>query len=315
MEAVLLASIGACSAATAIGLIDDSAAAPSWVVAERAARSCARSARSALEGLSETWLVRRLPRSESWYECASALGRCAEKEGLEISEPVACAALLVAAQVAGLLMSLLFATWLCVPMSVGGLALGVPAVAAHMRDARKKEMAEAMPAVFRTLAVAMGAGMTLVQAAEYAGAHVGGPVGEAFARLGLRLRCGAATEAALEALTDELPAPGVGLLAAALTISHRTGSPLRGLFQRSALLVERQGEFERLLSVKTAQVRLSVRVVCLLPAVMVAILATISPDFQKGLGTPAGIGCVCAAALLDTLAVAIIRRLVAGVLR
>lgn len=122
------------------------------------------------------------------------------------------------------------------------------------------------------------------------------------------------TEEALTALAGELPAPGVGLLATALVISHRTGSPLKGLFQRSAVLVERQGEFERLLSVKTAQVRLSVRIVCLLPAVMVAILATISPDFQKGLATASGVMCVCAAAVLDGLAVLIIRRLAKGVL-
>ena len=47
--------------------------------------------------------------------------------------------------------------------------------------------------------------------------------------------------------------------------SHRTGSPLRDLLARSAALVERQGEFERELEVKTAQVRLSARIVCSLP--------------------------------------------------
>ena len=80
------------------------------------------------------------------------------------------------------------------------------------------------------------------------------------------------------------------------------------------MLVERQGEFERLLAVKTAQVRMSVRVVCLLPAVMVCLLAAISPDFQEGLCTPAGTGCVLVAAALDATAVAIIRRLVGKVL-
>lgn len=314
MEALMLASIGACSAAAVFGLLGDAGDGPSWAAPERSLRRAARSARSALGRLAETRFVAWLLRHGSWKECAGALARWARGRDMEMDEPLACASLIATAPLTGLLASGLFATWLCLPLAFAVLAVGVPAVASHMRDVYKKEMVEAMPAVFRTLAVAMGAGMTLVQASEYAGSHVGGEVGAAFARLGLRLRCGTATEAALEALTKELPAPGVGLLAAALTISHRTGSPLRGLFQRSARLVERQGEFERLLAVKTAQVRLSVRVVCLLPAVMVAVLATISPDFQKGLATPAGIACVCVAALLDATAVLIIRRLVAQVL-
>ena len=79
-------------------------------------------------------------------------------------------------------------------------------------------------------------------------------------------------------------------------------------------LAERQGEFERLLSVKTAQVRLSVRIVCLLPAAMLLILALVSPDFQQGLLTPAGVGCVTLAVALDLAALLIIRRMVRGVL-
>lgn len=314
MEDLLLASIGACSAAAAFWLLGDTGREPPRIVAGRAARLCARAARGALARLAESRLVARLLRHDSWRVCAGSLARRANDAGVELDESSSCAVLLAATPAAGLAACVMFATWLCLPLSAAALAVGVPASAARIRDIRRKEMAQTMPAVFRTLAVAMGAGMTLVQASEYAGSHVGGEAGAAFARLGLRLRCGTATEAALEALTDELSAPGIGLLAAALTISHRTGSPLRGLFQRSARLVERQSEFERLLAVKTAQVRLSVRVVCLLPAVMVGILATISPDFQKGLATPAGIGCVCVASLLDGIAVLIIRRLVAQVL-
>ena len=126
---------------------------------------------------------------------------------------------------------------------------------------------------------------------------------------------GVSTEEAVDLLARELGVPGAGLLATALVVSHRTGSPLRDLLRRSAALAERQGEFERMLGVKTAQVRLSVRVVCLLPVVMICVLALISPDFQEGLLTPAGTGCVALAVLLDGLALLLIRRLMRGVLR
>ena len=56
------------------------------------------------------------------------------------------------------------------------------------------------------------------------------------------------------------------------------------------------------------------RIVCLLPAVMIAVLALVSPDFQDGLLTPVGLGCVGAALALDGVALLIIRRLVREVL-
>ena len=115
-------------------------------------------------------------------------------------------------------------------------------------------------------------------------------------------------------LAHELDAPGVGLLTTALTIAQRTGSPLRGLFQNSAQLVERQGEYERMLSVKTAQVRLSVRIVCLLPLMLVCLLSLISVDFQHGLSTPTGMVSLVLATAMDGCALLVIRRLMRGVL-
>ena len=114
-------------------------------------------------------------------------------------------------------------------------------------------------------------------------------------------------------LARDLDAPGVGLLTTALLISQRTGSPLRSLFDRAAALVERQGELERLLSVKTAQVRLSVRVVSALPPIMVGTLSLISPDFQRGVMTPVGLGCILVAAVLDAVAIVSIRALMRGI--
>lgn len=209
-------------------------------------------------------------------------------------------------------------------MLLGSAALGlatavitvstVVARDASRRQRDKREIAAAMPGVYRTLAVALGSGQTLAQAIAYVGSHERGPAAGIFARMSLRLRCGMGTEEAVALLASELGAPGTDLLAAALVISHRTGSPLRDLLNRSARLSERQGEFQRLLAVKTAQVRLSVRIVCLLPVVMIAVLVLISPDFQGGLLTPTGMGCVAAAMGLDGVALLVIRRLVRGVL-
>lgn len=191
---------------------------------------------------------------------------------------------------------------------------GVPLWDSSQKARKAQELTSEMPDVFRTLALALGSGETLAQAIGYVGDNQGGIAGEAFRNASMRLRCGMTVQAALAELVEELDAPGVELLATALSISQRTGSPLRSLFQQSALLVERQGDFERLLSVKTAQVRLSARIVSILPVVMVAALSLISPDFQHGLMTMPGMVSLTLAALMDAAALLIIRRLMKGVL-
>lgn len=177
-----------------------------------------------------------------------------------------------------------------------------------------REVANEMPVAFRSLASSLAAGRTLSQAMANLGEKGQGAVSEAFSKAALRLSCGFSAQEALDKLSEELDAPGTELLTCALSVSHRTGSPLMRLFQRSASLLERQRELERVLSVKTAQVRLSVRVVCLLPAIMLALLTLISTDYRAGLATTAGMGSVTIAIMLDVVAVLVIRHLMRGVL-
>ena len=106
----------------------------------------------------------------------------------------------------------------------------------------------------------------------------------------------------------------MALMVSALKIAQRTGSPLKELFAASASYVEQQGELRRELSAKTAQVRLSVQVVCTLPVAIVSLLAFISPDFRAGMATEAGTLSLLLAGALDTVAILIIRRLAEGVL-
>lgn len=195
-----------------------------------------------------------------------------------------------------------------------GWCVAIPVWDSSRRRKRTQALSAEMPGVFRTLAMAMSSGETLAQAISYVGEHGGGLAGGAFRNAALKLRCGISSQDALGELVDELNAPGIDLLATALLISQRTGSPLRTLFQHAASLVERQGEFERMLSVKTAQVRLSVRIVSLLPLVMVGTLSLISPDFQHGLMTVPGMTSLFVAAAMDLLALGIIRHLMKGVL-
>lgn len=177
------------------------------------------------------------------------------------------------------------------------------------------ETAHAMPAIFRTIAVALGSGLTLSQSIEYVSKHTSGVVSKNFSVASMQIQCGFPIEQVIDELSHRLDAPGINLLASALVISHRTGSPLKNLLQKTAELVELQEKNRRLIMTKTAQVRLSARIVCVLPIALLVLLALISPDFQRGLFTSTGFVCVAIALLMDCLALFIIRRIMRSVLK
>ncbi len=310
MEILLLMAVGACAFAGSLTLLSGgggdvlhSGGRVAFLASRRLSRIMRRLAGTRVVAcVLVTGVGARMVREARSWPHLAALGR-----------EEAAAALLAGLALAACASGVLFLTPLA-GLVVGGAlcALVVARDEARQRGKRREVLAE-MPGVYRTLAVAMSSGQTLAQAVDYVGAHERGPAADVFARMSLRLRCGVATEDAVSSLAEELDVPGARLLATALVISHRTGSPLRDLLLRSARIAERQGEFERMLVVKTAQVRLSVRIVCLLPVAMVGLLTLMSPDFQQGLLTPSGVGCVCAAMMLDALALFLIRRMMAGV--
>lgn len=209
----------------------------------------------------------------------------------------------------------------------GGILAGPPGVpvglfacvgalvswSASLVRVREEELAREVPGAFRSLAGALGSGKTLSQAISYVGSGKGALARE-FGRASLRVSCGSSASEALDELAGRVSAPGIGLMVCALAVSARTGSPLHGLFMRSAELAERRFELKRELMAKTAQVRLSARIVCGLPAGLVGALVLLSPDFREGLATPVGLGCVVLAVVLDVAAVITIRQLMRRVM-
>ena len=269
---------------------------------------------AALSAMARTPLVRGLDSIPSWHSVGMELAHSALGTGVPASATWGVAAIVLGDAMLCCVLSLVSWSPIGVAVGVSTAVAGVPSINATSERRRARELAAEMPGVFRTLATAVGSGETLSQAVEYVGEHERGEAGHAFSRASLRLQCGIPAEVALGELSRELSAPGVGLLTTALLISQRTGSPLKTLFHSAARLVERQGEFQRLLEVKTAQVRLSVRIVVGLPVAMIAALSLISPDFRAGLGTVPGIVSVALAVSMDVAALLIIRHLMRGVL-
>lgn len=173
---------------------------------------------------------------------------------------------------------------------------------------KKRERLEgAMVEAFGALAASMASGLSLAQAMRYVGSHAQEPVRTEFLRAEAQVACGAGMTAALDELVERLHAPGLDFVTLALKVSRRTGAPLSDVLGEAARLVRERVELRRKLDVRTAQVRMSARLVAGMPVAMVAFLALVSSDFREGIATVPGAASIAVALLLDGIAWSIIR--------
>ncbi len=236
-----------------------------------------------------------------------------KEHGWHITPTLGAFLVVLGAPLAGLLGAVLSFSFAGAAVLLCAYVMALPFCAKTLDQRFEAQISHEMPLVFRMLASSLGSGKTLAQSLEYVGLHERGRIGREFEHAALELRFGESSQVALNGLAQRLDTVGVRLLVATLSISQRTGSPLDAMLSRCAQMVEQQEGLERTLSVKTAQVRLSVKIVCCMPLVMLTGLSLISPDFQRGLLTPTGMGCVAIALAMDGLALVIIRRLMKGV--
>ena len=171
-----------------------------------------------------------------------------------------------------------------------------------------------MPDVFRTLSLSLSSGRSLAQSIEYVGVSHKGIVADEFLRCAMCIRCGMPIKDSLVMLEERLDVPGMQMLVCGLTISQRTGSPLQSLFLKCAHLIEEEASLQQTLKAKTAQVRVSVKIVNIIPIAILMILCLISPEFRCGITSFNGMVCLGVAAVLDVVAILIIKKMVGSVI-
>ena len=205
-----------------------------------------------------------------------------------------------------LALALLLAGCALAPRSIGVRAERV----GSFRRRRREGLAAtaSLPAVARRLAAEVGAGRTLVRALRAAAVDAPPPLGAALAETGARLAAGTQ---AWGVLAQAIPGNGgCRLLAASLELQGRAGGDLPRLLRSLASALDDRAQVEAELRALTAQARFSAVVVPLLPFGALGLLWLAEPrGVELLLTTPAGLGVVGVAALLDACGALAIRRL------
>lgn len=174
---------------------------------------------------------------------------------------------------------------------------------------RAEELRREMPNVLRLLSIALESGSSISTALRYAANNSSGALADELKRSIWDIDAGQGFDEALEKLRNRTGGSEFAFLATAMEIQHRSGGSLADILDNVSEMLKQSSELEEDLQTKTAQGRLSSRIVALMPFALLAILSFFSPGYLGGfLASPLGACLFITACLLELLGFFLVRR-------
>lgn len=213
----------------------------------------------------------------------------------------ACAAAFVVGTVFG-------GTWLVGFPCAAAVPLAVRAVVDKRLEGFVHRTRAQVPDALRSIDAALGAGQGLPRAIEYAAQCTPAPLGALLAQVVWDIKGGRPIEMALEGFQKRVQVPELRFVSVAMEVQHKSGGSLHPIIATAVGAARESFELERSLQVKTAQARLSARVVGFMPLALVLALSVISPGYFSGFASSAlGVAMLIAAIVLDAAGLMFIR--------
>lgn len=235
-----------------------------------------------------------------------------EKRGIESAPEAFCQFLLLACLLA-------FGAALLVSGSPAVSLLVVAAFAALLYrrlgkagGAADEELLALMPDALKALGIYYGSGMTILQSFEQVAKETPEPLGRQLACVWTDMQAGRSVPEALAGMRERLRLPQVAFVAVALEVHQKTGGPVQPLLEHAARSISRSLALEKSLRVKTAQSRLSARIVSIMPIGIFLVLTLINPSYVAPFfESPGGIAMLAAACILEIAGIVAVRRILA----
>jgi len=179
---------------------------------------------------------------------------------------------------------------------------------------RQTGILQALPASFEQLATLLESGLSLHQAILFMSDESQTPASELFRVIQGAVSVGNSMEEASRLAEERLGSLDISLFCAALAINSRAGGSLAPLVERVAAALRERHKLAVELRTETIQVRMSARIVGLLPPAVLIILWLVSPRFVAPLfSTPAGNVALFMSAAANLSGLLIIRYIMRGV--
>lgn len=181
---------------------------------------------------------------------------------------------------------------------------------AHAR--RDVALRSCVPEALRLMSVAMETGSSVVQALAYAARNCAEPLASELKQAVWDLESGRTFDEAMEGLRERAGGTEFAYLAVAMEIQHRCGGSLAAVIDTVAETLRQMARLEEELKTKTAQGRLSARIVAIMPMALLVVLSLVSPGYLTGFFSSAlGVVMFVFALALELLGVLMVRRALA----
>lgn len=195
---------------------------------------------------------------------------------------------------------------------VGVLALGFAVhLAKESSLKRLEEMDQLLPDALRAVGVYYSSGLGLRTSLEQVALETPGSLGELLGNVAYEMKAGKSLAESLDMLKNQ-GSSALSFLAVAIEIQQRTGGSLQPVLESVAESVSDSNELKRSLQVKTAQARMSAKIVAIMPIVLFLILTLTNPSMVLGFfSSTVGVFLFFAACAMELLGILIIRRILA----
>ena len=178
-------------------------------------------------------------------------------------------------------------------------------------DKRRKDFVNQLSDCLTTVANALRAGFSFLQAMELISKEMEPPISEEFAQTIREMKLGTRMEDALETMDVRVGCPDFSLVIAAVLIQHQVGGTLAQILDTISSTINERIRMRREVMALTAQGRASGWVLALLPVALAAILSIINPSYLAPLWEdPIGRAAIGAALVLELIGFFVIKRIV-----
>jgi tight adherence protein B len=196
---------------------------------------------------------------------------------------------------------------------VGLLAgfLGPYFYATMKRTKRFEKFEELFPEAIDTLARAVRAGHAFTTALEMITNEVAEPVAGEFRQLYEEQKFGMPVRDALMNLTERMPLVDVKFFVTAVMLQRETGGNLAEILDNLSYVIRERFKIQRQVRVYTAQGRLTMLFLMLMPPLVVGLLVMMSPEFVRPLfSDPIGHVLLVSGITLQTIGYFVIKRII-----
>ncbi len=200
------------------------------------------------------------------------------------------------------------------PLAWAGLMLGLISpysYATVMRTRRFAKFEEIFPQAIDTLGRAVRAGHAFTTALEMIASEVPEPVSTEFRKLFEEQKFGMPVRDALMNFVDRVPLVDVKFFVTAVMLQRETGGNLAEIFDNLSYMIRERFKIMRQVRVYTAQGRLTMVLLMMLPPVIVGIMLFMSPGFIMPLfHDPIGHALLAGGITLQTIGYFVIRKII-----